>query len=124
MGSNLRNVLVRAYDMALRQNFGNVVVAEINFRRVEHAASPMIPSISTAGAVLIDDTAALGPIANLVRRCIGHLIFIRCTDEVLWLPIKAEMSAGDYWAIEMVPWVEYARAMSAPDDEIIRRAHQ
>lgn len=124
MPDNLRNVLVRVYDMSMRRNHGNVVVAEINFRRVEQrSATPMLPQLSCRGAVLIDSSGALGPIANLVRQCIGFLVYVRSTDELLWLPLRAEMSVGDYWTIEMVPWIEYLRACSLPDDEIIRRAH-
>lgn len=124
MPDNLKNALIRVYDMSMRHNHGNVVVSEILFRRVEFPGAPEFPSISTPGAVLIDSAGSLGPIADLVRRNIGFLVFIRSTDAVLWVSVRADMLAGDYWTIELVPWIEYLRAASSPDDEIIRRAHQ
>jgi hypothetical protein len=115
--SNLRNTLIRAYSTDLKRLHGCVVVAEINMRRVEWCGQ------SLPGAVLIDSADALGKIADAITKTVSFLIVIRTTDEVLWLPVRAELSAGDYWAIEMVPWVEVCRASLLSDDEVIRRAH-
>jgi hypothetical protein len=126
MPDNLRNTLVRVYTCDMRRNVGNVVVAEINFRRVEMptaVAGTSAGRTSVRGAVLIDNTGSLGPIADLVRRTVGFLVFIRATDELLWCPVKADMMAGDYWTVEMVPWIDYLRAASLPDENIIRKAH-
>lgn len=117
MVSNLRNTLIRAYTMDLRRLHGCVVVAEINMRRVEHRGQSM------PGAVLIDSADALGTIADAVRKTLGFLIVIRSTDELLWIPIRSELSAGDYYTIELVPWVEHCRLNLISDDEVIRRAH-
>lgn len=124
MPDNLKNALIRVYDMSMKRNHGNVVVSEVLFRRVEFPGSAMFPSISTPGAVLIDSAESLGPIADLVRRNIGFLVFIRSTDALLWVSVRADMMAGDYWTIELVPWIEYLRAASLPDDQVIREAHK
>lgn len=116
--SNLRNTLIRAYTMDLSRLHGCVVVAEINMRRIEYRTQ------SIPGAVLIDSGEALGKIADACRAAVGFLIIIRATDELIWTPVRAELSAGDYWAIELVPWVEHCRLNLISDDEIIRRAHQ
>jgi hypothetical protein len=120
--SNLRNVLVRAYSMDMRRNHGNVVVSEALFRRVDWDLHNLGPR-NNPGAVLIDSTDALGPVATAIRKGTGFLILIRATDELLWLPTRADMSAGDYWTVECIPWVEYLRAAAVPDDDIIRAAH-
>ena len=118
------NVLIRAYTMDLRRNHGNVVVAEMLRRRVDFHPNPhRAETRNTPGAVLIDSSDALGAIGGAINREIGFLLLIRSTDELLWLPTRADMMAGDYWTIEVVPWLEHVRAASLPDAEIIRRAH-
>ena len=125
MPNSLRNTLIRAHTMDMRRNHGNVVVAEILFRRVSFHP-PGMPGAAhdVPGAVLIDAGAALAPIARAVGLRIGHLVMIRATDELLWIPVRADMSVGDYWTIDMVPWVEYLRASTDTDDNVLRRAHQ
>lgn len=126
MADNLRNTLIRVYTMDLRACHGNVVVAEVLRRRVmvRPLAKPGTQH-DLAGAVLIDQSAALNPIGTNIQAGVGFLVLIRATDELIWVPTRADMMAGaDYWTIEMVPWVEYARASMEPDDEILRKAHQ
>ncbi|ABW88466.1 hypothetical protein SEA_HAIL_71 [Mycobacterium phage Hail] len=124
MPDSLRDTLIRAYTMDMRRNYGNVVVAEVLHRRVDyHALTKPGQSFNTRGAVMIDAAAALAPLANAVRRGIGMLVMIYATDELLWIPTRADLSVGDYWTVEMVPWVEYLRASAVSDDEVIRKAH-
>lgn len=123
MPDSLRNTLIRAYSMDMRRNHGNVVVAEILFRRVDWTLHNLGPR-NDRGAVLIDSSDALGPIADAIRRGTGFLILIRATDELLWVPTRADMTAGDYWTIELVPWIDYLRAAAPTDDAVIRMAHE
>lgn len=123
MPDSLRNTLVRAYSMDMRRNHGNVVVAEVLFRRVDWNLHNL-GARNDPGAVLIDSSDALGPIATAIRQGIGFLVLIRATDQLLWLPTRADMTAGDYWTIELVPWIDYLRAAAKPDADIIRNAHQ
>lgn len=120
----LRNPLIRAYTMDMRRNHGNVVVSEINFRRVTFfpAAKPG-GSVNVPGAVLIDASEALSPLGGAVRQGIGFLVMVYATDELLWVPTRAEQDITEYWTIEMVPWVDYLRANALDDSEIIRKAH-
>lgn len=120
----LRNTLIRAYTMDMRRNHGNVVVAEINFRRVTfYPATKPGGSQNVSGAVLIDDGDALSSLGAAVARGIGFLVFILNTDELLWLPTRADQDVTGYWTIEMVPWIDYLRASADDDDEIRRKAH-
>ena len=125
MAGELRNILVRVYTMDMRRNYGNVVVANVTQRRVsfQPLARPGM-SFDVPGAVLIDSKECIGPLANAVANGIGCLVMIRATDELLWVPTKAELDMTEYWRIEMVPWVEYLRASSESDEDIIRKAHQ
>lgn len=120
MPEHLRNTLIRVFDMGLARNYGNVVVAEVLRRRVDYGP---YQQYNTPGAVLIDSTEALGPIADMVRRSDRFIVIIRSTDELLWIPTRADLSAGDYWTVEMVPWAEYLRAALKPDEQVIREAH-
>ena len=121
MADNLRNTLIRAWSMDMKVNHGNVVVAEVLRRNVDAPVDGRFFPFHN-GAVLIDADAAIGPIARMCGRN-GYLITIRDTAEFLWCPIAAHLAAGDYWTVEMVPWVEFQRQLSLPDAEIIRRAH-
>lgn len=121
----LKNPLIRAYSMDMRRNHGNVVVSEINFRRITfYPLTKPGSSANVPGAVLIDDGAALAPLGGAVMRDIAFLVMVYTTDELLWVPVRAEQDITEYWTIEMVPWVEYLRASAVADEEIIRRAHQ
>jgi hypothetical protein len=131
MPDNPRNALIRVWSGDLLTNYGNVVVAEVLRRRVE----TLIPGRTGAGAhaayrrdfpgaVLIDAADAIGNIAVAFQRGHTYRVTIAETDEYLWTPVAANMAAGDYWAIELVPTVEYFRACAVPDSEIIREAHQ
>ena len=125
MPNSLRNTLIRAYTMDMRRNHGNVVVAEVLFRRVSfYPLTKPGQSFDVPGAVLIDSGDALTPIGRAVGAGMGFLVMIRATDELLWVPTRADMSVGDYWTVEMVPWVEYLRASSDPDEDVIRKAHE
>lgn len=123
-----RNALIRAYTIDMGHNYGNVVVAEVLRRRVAfHVHTKPGQQFDTSGAVLIDATDALGPLGQVISASgtqANILMVIRATDELLWLPTKAELGITDYWTIEMVPWIEYLRAASLSDEEVIRRAHQ
>lgn len=124
-GQPLRTPLIRAYTMDMRRNHGNVVVAEINFRRVTfYPATKPGSAVNVPGAVLIDDGDAIAPLAGAVARGIGFLVMVYATDELLWVPTRAEQDITEYWTIEMVPWVDYLRANALDDDEIIRKAHR
>ena len=125
MPNSLRNTLIRAYTMDMRRNHGNVVVAEVLFRRVSfYPLTKPGQSFDVPGAVLIDSGDALTPIGRAVSAGYGFLVMIRATDELLWVPTRADMSVGDYWTVEMVPWVEYLRASGDPDEDVIRKAHE
>lgn len=120
----MKNTLIRAYTADMRRNHGNVVVAEINFRRVTfYPLTTPGGSFNVPGAVLIDASDALAPLAGAVNRGIGFLVMVYATDELLWIPTKAEQDITEYWTIEMVPWVDYLRASAEDDDEIVRKAH-
>lgn len=126
--NSLRNALIRVYSTDLRKNLGNVVVAEVLFRRVNFR-SGMAPdgrgqTIDVPGAVLIDADTALGKLSTIVRTGTHITVVIKQTDELLWLPVTADLNQTGYWAIEMVPLVDYARAALKPDEDIIREAHQ
>lgn len=120
---SLRSALIRVYSLDMRRHHGNVVVAEVLFRRVTFQAAYMA-NVDIPGAVLIDDDGALGPISTAVRAGVQVLVAIRQTDELLWVPVKADLNPTGYWAIEMAPLVDYARAALRPDEDIIREAHQ
>lgn len=124
MADSLRDTLIRVYSMDMRHNHGNVSVAEILHRRVTYTPLGTTGVHDTRGAVLIDGPASLGPIGQAIGSGYGMLVMIRATDELLWVPTRAEMNIAEYWTIEMVPWVEYLRAASITDEEVIRRAHQ
>lgn len=124
MLNSLRNTLIRAYTMDMRRNHGNVVVAEVLFRRVTfYPMTKPGQQCDVPGAVLIDAADALGHLGTAVGRGIGFLVMIRATDELIWVPTRADLGIGDYWTIELVPWVEYLRASADSDEDIIRRAH-
>lgn len=124
MPNSLRNTLIRAYTMDMRRNHGNVVVAEVLFRRVTfYPMTKPGQQCDVPGAVLIDAADALGHLGTAVGRGIGFLVMIRATDELIWVPTRADLGIGDYWTIELVPWVEYLRASADSDEDIIRRAH-
>jgi hypothetical protein len=121
----MRNTLIRAYTMDMRRNHGNVVVAEINFRRVSYnVLTKPGQQFNTSGAVLIDAGEALAPIGGAIQRNVGLLVMVYQTDEVLWIPTRADLGVSEYWTIEMVPWVDYLRDAAVDDDELIRLAHQ
>ncbi|WP_431231509.1 hypothetical protein ACQ856_18275 [Mycolicibacterium psychrotolerans] len=122
--ASLRDALIRAYTIDMARCHGCVAVAEILFRRVTFTITGQPGNHNTPGAVLIDSGDALGPIANGVTRGNRFLVMVAETDELLWLPTRADLGVGDYWTIEMVPWVEYLRNAVDPDHEIIRKAHQ
>lgn len=119
---SLRNALIRVYSTDLRHNYGNVVIAEVLFRRVTCLA--VGGGIDVPGGVLLDDDAALGNLSTIVRTGAHVTVIIKQTDELLWLPVQAELNQTGYWSIEMVPLVDYARAALRSDDDIIREAHQ
>lgn len=124
MSEPLKNTLIRAYTMDMRRNHGNVVAAEINFRRVTfYPATKPGASSNVRGAVLIDDGDAIAPLAGAVRRGIGFLVMVFNTEELLWIPTRAEQDITEYWTIEMVPWIDYLRASADDDEEIRRKAH-
>lgn len=122
MPDNLKNALIRVYTMDMRRNHGNVVVAEILFRRVDVKIHGYTANV--AGAVLIDAGDALQPIADMVQRAVGFLVFIRSTDALVWVVTRADMGVTGYWTVEMIPWIDHLRAISRPDDDIIREAHR
>lgn len=121
--NSLRNALIRVYTSDLRKNLGNVVVAEVLFRRVNFRTGRG-QAIDVPGAVLIDADAALGQLSTIVRTGTHVTVVIKQTDELLWLPVEAELNPTGYWSIEMVPLVDYARAALRPDEDIIQEAHQ
>lgn len=123
MARDIRNALVRVFSMDLTRNHGNVVVAEILFRRVSFTAGSN-GETDAAGAVLIDNDGSLGPISTGIRAGINLCIAIRKTDELLWVPIRADLSPTAYWTVELVPLIEYARSALKSDEAIIASAHR
>lgn len=123
MAENLRNTLIRVWSKDLRVNYGNVVVAEVLRRTVEGPGlyGTTVPYVN--GAVLIDAEAAIGPVARGVTKA-AVIVTIRDTTEFMWSPVGAHLMAGDYWTVEMVPYVELSRVSQISDAEVIRRAHQ
>jgi hypothetical protein len=122
----LKNTLIRVWSKDLGRNYGNVVVAEVNLRRV----NTLVPAVGAAhyrrdfpGAVLIDDQAALEPVATAIRRNHSFVITIAATDVFMWTAVRADQDITGYYTVECVPYVELARACAVPDDLILKAAH-
>lgn len=127
MPDMVRDALIRVWSQDMRQNYGNVVVAEVLRRPVDAtvllAGDARHNQSFPNGAVLIDNNESLGTLATMIRARHHILVTIRSTPEFVWFPTAGYRSITDYWTIELAPWVDYLRAGSKSDDTIIREAN-